>query len=306
MLQTVTGLVDESTAGRILVHEHILVGFIEDGKLTPQDYEKEDVINNILPLLLKLKESGCTTFVDCSPQYLGRDAFLLKQLSQKSGVLLVTNTGLYKSPYLPPYAYEESEHQLADRWINEARCGIEDSGVLPGFIKIALNDGPRINEVQLKILRAALRASLETGLPIQSHTVGGDAALHAYEIMQSTGFDPERFIWVHAQTCDDLTIHRRLAEAGVWISIDSILPDSYDRHAELLRQLREQGVGDRILLSQDTGWYNVGQPHGGKINPYHLLLTDFLPFALQIGFDPQWLDQCMTRHPFQAMRLRID
>lgn len=306
MLQTVTGPVYEHSAGRILVHEHILVGFIEDGKLTRQDYEEQDVIDNILPLLMKLKQSGCATFVDCSPEYLGRDPFLLKRLSLESGLFIVTNTGLYKSPYLPPYAYEESERQLADRWINEAHNGIEGSGVFPGFIKIAINDGPRIDETQQKILRAAIRTSLETGLPIQCHTVGGDAALHANEIMQLAGFDRERFIWVHAQTCIDMTVRRRLADEGMWISIDSILPGTYDKHIELLTQLRENGAGERILLSQDTGWYNVGQPNGGKINSYHHLLTDFLPYARQTGLDAQWLEQCITRHPYQAMRLRMD
>ncbi|MBA2940679.1 hypothetical protein HZF08_20555 [Paenibacillus sp. CGMCC 1.16610] len=61
MLQTVKGLIHEKEAGTILVHEHVLVGFVEDGKLTPNDYDRDEVVASILPLLLQLKEAGWYT-----------------------------------------------------------------------------------------------------------------------------------------------------------------------------------------------------------------------------------------------------
>jgi phosphotriesterase-related protein len=304
ILQTVTGLISEQEAGTILVHEHILVGFVEDGKLTPADYDRQEVVAMILPLLMQLKQAGCSTFVDCAPEYLGRDPIILKELSEKSGLYLITNTGFYKHPYLPAFAIQASEQELSDLWIREARDGIGESGVYPGYIKIALNDGTAINTMQQKILRAAIRTSLETDLPIQCHTIGGDTALHASEIMKQAGFNRERFIWVHAQTGKDLRVHKKLAEEGMWISIDSILPGTYDTHIELLKQLQTFGVSEKILISQDTGWYTVGEHKGGNIRPYHHLLTDFIPYALENGLDASWLKQCITRHPYQAMRKR--
>lgn len=73
-------------------------------------------------------------------------------------------------------------------------------------LHIITNDGTSINATQQKILRAAIRTSIETELPIQCHTIGGDNALHAGEIMKQAGFDRERFIWVHAQTGKDLAL----------------------------------------------------------------------------------------------------
>lgn len=306
MLQTVTGPISEQEAGTMLVHEHVLVGFVEDGKLTPEFYDRDEVVALILPLLLQLKDAGCSTFVDCAPEYLGRDSYILKELAEKSGLYLVTNTGFYKAPYLPPFVYQTAERELSDLWIREARDGIGNSGVRPGYIKIALNDGSSINETQLKILRAAIRTSFETGLPIQCHTIGGETALHACEIMRQSSFDRERFIWVHAQTGQDLTVHKQLASEGMWISIDSILPGTYDKHVELLRQLLASGVSRaRILLSQDTGWYTVGEEKGGNLRSYHHLLTDFLPYAASQGLDADWLKMCVTRHAYQAMRSRM-
>jgi predicted metal-dependent phosphotriesterase family hydrolase len=304
MLQTVTGSISSQEAGRILEHEHVLVGFVEDGKFTPELYDRSEVVDVILPLLAKLKEAGCSTLVDCAPQYLGRDPYVLKELSERSGVRLVTNTGFYKRPYLPPFVQESTEQELAKLWTKEALDGIGESGVYPGFIKIALNDGQAVDEIQLKILRAALRTSLETGLPIQCHTIGSDVALHAYEVMEREHFDQERFIWIHAQTFNDDEVYRRLAGAGGWISIDDILTNNYRNRADLLTRLRNIGIGDRLLLSQDTGWYNVGQPRGGGTNPYHLLFTDFFPAAAAEGLDSQWLEECVTDHAFRAMSRR--
>lgn len=304
MLRTVTGLLDAEGAGRILEHEHILVGFIEDGKLTREDYDEEEVVAAIAPLLLEVKAAGGGTLVDCSPEYLGRDPYLLRRLSELTGVHLVTNTGFYKKPYLPAFVYEVGERELAQLWTREALYGIGDSGVYPGFIKIALNDGAVIDETQLKILRAAMRTSLETGLPIQCHTIGPEVAMHAYEIMNDSHFDMSRFIWVHAQTFQDDDIYRRLADAGGWISIDSISMEKYREHAALLARLQEIGIAERILLSQDTGWYNVGQPNGGTIRPYHPLLSEFIPAAAADGLNAHWLERCVTEHAFSALSIR--
>ncbi len=304
MLQTVTGSIDAKQAGSMLVHEHVLVGFVEDGRLTPDQYDQAEVVAAIAPLLLQLKEAGCSTMVDCAPDCLGRDPYILRQLSEQTGIYLLTNTGYYKEPFLPTFVYDIPERDLADLWKREAEQGIGESGVYPGFIKIALNDGSAIDEIQLKILRAAMRASLDTGLPIQCHTIGSDVAMHAYDVMKQEVFDQERFIWVHAQTFQDDDVYRRLADEGGWISVDSISMKHYREQVDLLNQLHRLGICKQVLLSQDTGWYNVGQPGGGTINPYHHLFTDFLPAAAADGVDASWLQQCVSSHAFQAMRLR--
>lgn len=300
---TVNGAITLEAAGRMLVHEHVLVGFIEDGKLTPNDYIREEVIEKVLPHLLKLREVGGQTFMDCSPEYLGRDPYLLKELASLSGLHIVTNTGIYKAPYLPSFVYTMTEQELAKVWIREAKYGIGESGVYPGFIKIAVNDN-RINETQQTILKAAMRASLETGLPIQCHTVGKDTILHLVELLNEVKFDYDRFTWVHAQTCPDMEVHRTLVEQGMWISIDSIKPGNYQHHVELLHQLKLLGVGERVLLSQDTGWFTVGEEHGGEISSYHYLFEEFFPYAAENGISSSWLEQCVTVNAFEAMRLR--
>lgn len=325
-IQTVLGIVDAAEIGRMLPHEHLLVAFIEEGNFSAADYDQSEVVEMMLPLLMKLKDEGCGGFVDCSPIYLGRDPYLLRELSEKSGIHIMTNTGFYKTPYLAPEVHVMSSKEMAELWISEAKDGIGKSGVRPGFIKIAVNEG-RVNPLQEKILYAAVQASLETGLPIQCHTVGAEAAAHVGELLETCSFDCEKWIWVHAQTafiqeiqqlsaqkCEiteggshaDLELFQRLGDRGMWISIDHLHPPAYEQGFALLQGLVDCGLTDRLLLSQDSGWYNVGQERGGLINPFHLLFQEFLPYAQARGWSKEMLERLIVFNPAMAMRLRTE
>ena len=113
MIQTVLGEISKDELGIVLPHEHILVGFIEDGKLTKDDYNREEVIRIMLPYLKQLAAAGCSTLAECTPEFLGRDPQLLAELSRLSGLHIITNTGYYQSPYLAPFVYEMSPEALA-------------------------------------------------------------------------------------------------------------------------------------------------------------------------------------------------
>lgn len=64
-----------------------------------------------------------------------------------------------------------------------------------------------------------------------------------------------------------------LGKQGMWIEIDSVGSIPYEEHVDLLKQLIEKDVIDKLLISQDAGWYNIGEYEGGNIRPYHRLLT---------------------------------
>lgn len=303
MIQTVLGPIGEGEVGITLAHEHILVGFIEDGRIRPEDYDRDEVEEVMLPYLERLKDAGCSTLVECTPEYLGRDPELLRRLSQKSGLHLLTNTGFYQKPYLAPCVYEMEEKEMGDIWIKEFRNGIGESGIKPGFIKIALNSG-QLLPVQKKILGAALRTSEETGLVIQAHTVGGEAVLQATEIIRERGLDMERFIWVHGDSEPDLSYHRRVGEQGMWIEVDSIGTRPFEDHCRILAKLVEMGFEDQMLISQDAGWYNIGQERGGKVRPYHPLLTEFVPFAQSWGIREEIFHKLLVLNPAKAFSIR--
>ena len=109
-VQTVTGPVPVSKLGRTLTHEHVLVDFIGAEAVSRSRYKSDDVFLAALPKLKEAAASGCETFVDCTPAYLGRDPVLLQRLSKASGLKILTNTGYYgaaNDKFVPKHSFAE-------------------------------------------------------------------------------------------------------------------------------------------------------------------------------------------------------
>jgi phosphotriesterase-related protein len=279
----------------ILVHEHVLVDFVGAEGVSRSRYQRADVVRAAKPRLDAIVKLGCRRMLECTPNYLGRDPQLLAELSQACGLEIWTNTGLYAAreyKHLPDFVKQESPLELAKRWVSEWRQGVE--GVKPRFIKIGVNRGP-LGDLDKKLVEAAGIASQETGLTIASHTVGGAAAQEQVEILRRTGCPLGRFVWVHANNEKDHRIHREVAEAGAWVEFDGINDKSVAWHKECVEFMAGAGLLGRVLISQDTGWYRVGEPGGGTFNGYDYIYTGFLPQIRQ-----EWWGKLMWENPRAA------
>lgn len=262
----------------VLVHEHVLVDFGGWRVATPSRYDRQEVIRAALPKLRELKPLGCRRLQECTPNFLGRDPVLLARLQELSGIEIWTNTGIYGAADrkgVPDFAYHETAGQLARRWIEEWKRGID--GVKPRFIKTAVNVFP-LEPIDVKLVEAACLTSRETGLVICSHTNGGGrAALAQLEIAARMKVAASKFVWVHAQNEKDHSFHRTAAQAGAWVEFDGINARSAAWHLDCVQFMQEQRLSHRTLISQDSGWYRVGEPGGGRYNGYTFIYTDFLP-----------------------------
>jgi len=284
--------------GSTLVHEHILVDFIGAGKASPSRYDPDEVYRLALPKLKEIAGLGCRRLHECTPNFLGRDPRLLRRLADASGLEIWTNTGLYAARdfiFLPPYARTESANQLARRFMNEAKNGLID-GIKPRFIKIGVDRGP-LPPLSRKLVQAAAIASRETGLPLASHTGNGPAALEQLEILSKAKCPLEHFVWVHAQNETNLDVHAQVVRAGAWVELDGISPRSADHHLRSLHSLSDQNLLSKALISQDSGWYHVGEPNGGNFRGYSYIYTDFVP-RLPAG----WAKILLVDNPAAAFR----
>jgi phosphotriesterase-related protein len=271
----------------ILVHEHVMVDFGGTGK-----YDPDEVFRLARPKLEEVARLGCRRFLECTPAFLGRDPRLMVRLAEAVGMEIWTNTGIYgaaNQKYVPDFARRETAAQLAARWVREARDGVD--GVKPRFIKTGVNRGP-LDELDRKLVRAAAIASRETGLTVASHTGNGAAALEQLEIVREEKLAPEKFVWVHAQSEKDHAIHEKLARAGAWLEFDGINAKSADWHLECVRFMASRDLLGRTLISQDSGWYRVGEPGGGDFRGYTYIYTDFLP-----RLEAPWRRQLMWENP---------
>jgi phosphotriesterase-related protein len=276
----------------ILVHEHVMVDFIGADRIGPGRYSPDEVFRVARPKLEEVNRLGCRRLIECTPNYLGRDPELLARLAGATGVELWTNTGLYGASdhkFVPRFAQTETADQLARRWIREAREPWK-----PRFIKTGVNRGP-LDALDRKLVTAAAITSRETGLPIACHTGDGLAALDELEIVGEARVNPSKLIWVHAQNEKDHAIHEKMARSGAWVEFDGIGPKSAAWHVECVRFMASQGLLAHTLISQDSGWYHVGEPGGGDYRGYTYIYTDFLP-----QLDPAWSETLMWTNPRAA------
>ncbi|MBI4165830.1 MAG: phosphotriesterase [Acidobacteria bacterium] len=302
---TVLGPVPARDLGRVLMHEHVLGDFIGADQVSPERYDGEEVFKKALPHLEKLKAAGCDTLVECTPVYLGRDAALLCRLAKASGLKIVTNTGYYgaaNDKYVPRFAYSESADEIALRWVREFEDGIPPDNIRPGLMKIGVDSG-RLSEIDAKLVRAAARCHKRTGLAIASHTGDGVAAMAELDILKEEAVDASAFIWVHAQSEKDRTIHERAAKLGAWVEFDGVSPATTSQHVDLVLHMKHIGLLHRVLISQDAGWYHVGEPGGGEYRGHEFLFTDFLPALRKAGLGEKDVHTLLEKNPAGALAL---
>jgi phosphotriesterase-related protein len=310
----VTGPVPANEMGLTLIHEHVLVDFIGADSTGYQRWDKEEAAERIAPFLTEVGQLGVKTIIECTPAYLGRDPLLLKMLSERTGVQLVTNTGYYGAygnRYIPESFYGMTARELAGIWIDEFENGIEESGVRPGFIKIAVDPDDTLSPEHIKIVTAAAYTHNVTGLVIASHTGPDKPAFMQIDILKSHGVSPSSFIWVHAQR-GTLEGNTRAAKMGTWISLDNVNttrePEaefSVEWYAERVVALKKAGCLNRVLLSHDAGWYSVGQENGGEFRGYTGIFKALIPALEALGLTQPEIDQLLIVNPREAFSINI-
>jgi len=307
LIITVTGEIPASEIGKTLHHEHLLVDFIGADSTGYHRWDKNEVVEKVLPYLLEIKKLGYKTLVECTPAYLGRDPELMKMLSEKSGIQIITNTGYYSAvggKYIPKHAFTESAEQLAARWIDEAKNGIEGTGIYPGFIKIAV-EGKPLEEIHRKVVEAACITHKATGLVIMSHTGPALPAFQEIEILKQNGVHPSAFIWTHAQNESDFNKHIEAAKMGAWIGFDNFNPDQLERYVEFAQLMKKEGLLGKVLFSHDAGWFRPGEPNGGEFRGFTEIEEILIPALEKNGISQHDIYQLFTVNPTEAFKVKI-
>ena len=304
---TVSGEIPASEIGKTLHHEHLLVDFIGADSTGYHRWDKNEVVEKVLPYLLEIKKLGYKTLVECTPAYLGRDPELLKILVEKSGVQIIPNTGYYSAvgaKFIPKHGFTETAEQLAERWIAEAKNGIEDSGVYPGFIKIAVERNP-LEEINRKVVKAAAITHKETGLIIMSHTGLAIPAFQQLDILKEHGVHPSAFIWTHAHNEQDFNKHIEAAKMGTWIAFDNFKPDRLERYVEFALLMKKEGMLNKVLFSHDAGWYKPGEIDGGNFRGFTEIEELLIPALEKNGLSQHDIYQLFVANPAEAFKVKI-
>ncbi len=286
--------------GMILPHEHVFVDLRTCDQPGYAQAEAKDVIALMGPELTAARAVGVTALVECTPVGVGRRADILKAVSDATGMPLVVPTGIYREPWVPDWAHAASEGALCDWMLGELNRQIEQSGVRAGFVKLSAGDDG-ITDCEAKILRAAAHAARDTGAAIGSHTIRGQVVRDQIEIIERSGYTAERFIWIHASAEPDFALNLDLARRGAWIEYDWIGDPATDAgFVDRIERMLDAGLGDRLLLSHDRGWYDPAQPGGGTPKPFTYISQHFLPKLRAAGLDDDTIRMLTHDNPFRA------
>jgi phosphotriesterase-related protein len=313
IIMTVLGPIPASEMGTTLSHEHVLVDFIGADSTGYHRWDKQEVVNSVLPYLTEIQEHQVSTLIECTPAFLGRDPWLLKTLSKETGMHLVTNTGFYGAHgnrFIPAKFLKLSAEELSHLWADEFENGIEGSGVMPGFIKIGVEGDEKLSNDHVKIITAAALTHQKTGLVIASHTGREAPAFEQISILQAHGVDPSSFIWVHAQH-GSLEGNIRAAKLGAWISLDNVnlnrqQGSEYDVawYADRIQDMKKAGFLNRVLISHDAGWYKPGEENGGSFRGFTGIFTSLIPALKELDFSQEDINLLLELNPRKAFSIR--
>jgi phosphotriesterase-related protein len=201
---------------------------------------------------------------------------------------------------------------LTDFFLREINQGIDGTGIKAGVIKIGIitNHVTALEEIGL---RAAVRASKATGLPIRIHT---DAAHRAGEsdavILEDEGMNPSRVSFDHSDDSGDMDYFSGLVRRGYSLGMDHVhrglLPNikpSFERRAECIKLLVDAGFADKIFLSHDSefgGSLLPAETRGfrEKLDPPDGMLfitRKLIPYLKQIGVSDRNIHTMTVENP---------
>ncbi|MFF0334780.1 phosphotriesterase [Streptomyces fimicarius] len=302
-LRTVTGsLAPEAVHGPVLPHEHLVLDLDRagDGAAVLDPERHAAAVSGELEELRR--RFGLALVIELTCRGMGRDVTALARLSRETGVPVVAATGWYYEPFHTPEIDTADVEQLTAVLVREIEDGVGATGVRPGVLGEIGSHGDVPTPSETKVLRAAGRAALATGLPLATHAQLGRGGTAQLELLTGEGLPAERICVGHQDLLDDPGVHRELAARGAYVAFDTVGKESYqsDRtRLRLLTALIEAGHADRALLSCDISRHGYLRAEGGQ--GYGHLFERFLPGLRAAGADDDLVDLLTRRNPLRFL-----
>ncbi|MGW6024087.1 phosphotriesterase family protein [Streptomyces sp. NPDC055099] len=294
-VRTVLGDIDPAGLGTCDAHDHL---FLTSPQLPGQELDSPTAAAQELAAF---RNAGGESLIQWTPHGMGRRAADLPELSQTSGVRIVTATGLHQAAHYAPELLDRLRADgLADLFAREITKGIADTGVRAGLIKVA-GGFHGLDAHARWTMEAAAETHHATGAPIAVHLELGTGALDVLDLLcGELSVPPDRLILGHLNRLPDLAIHRQAAETGAYLAFDG---PSRAHHAtdwrmpEAVQTLVEVGFADQLLLGGDTTTAGARAVNGGPGLPY--LLRRVRP-RLELAVREELVERILRDNPARA------
>jgi len=336
---TVKGPVSPEEMGITLPHEHILVdqshyvvaeqsaGYLSDSPLSLDTIPlaksdpralRDNIIMQDITLATKelgyFAEKGGGSVVDLTNIGLGRNPVGLKEISESTGLHIVTSTGFYVEYAHPPFVKDASIEELTNLMVMELTEGINGTGIRAGMIG-EIGTSSELTAQEEKVLRAAARAQLKTGAPMNVHlaTMKGREGPKVLTILDKEGVNLNRVVLSHMDfVIDDPGHLKKCANQGVFIEFDSFgeeftvesknfVPPGYQEKVTALKRLIDDGFEEQLLISQDVCYKIALKAYGGQ--GYDHILRTILFMMKKAGIDDETISTLMVKNPARLLTM---
>ena len=264
----------------------------------------------------EFRSRGGGTIVEVTNQSIGRDVDALARLSRATGVNVVAATGYYIDASHTPWLRQATIDEIAAVMARDISAGVDGTGIRAGIIgEIGVSDP--ITESEIKVLRAAARAQIETGAAITIHNAarnGARSGTQVADVLEEEGTDLTRVVMGHMEnSIDSPQHHRDLARRGCFIQFDMFGQDEFEsafpyihagdaQRTRAVRSLVDDGFGSQILLSHDVCYLLHLQRYGGY-GYGHLLRNVRLRFIHE-GMPEEVFWSILTDNPRRVIPMR--
>jgi len=293
-VQTVLGLIDGNELGLTLPHEHLLLDLtvrfkLPDDSISTRIRAREKVslenigwlrfhlFENLDNLMLdneelaikeayRFKLTGGKSIVDVTNWGIGQDPQALVRIARATGLNIIMGTGYYTMDSgCAEVLKNKTEEEIFNDIVRDVMEGTD--GICPGIIGEIGADSWPLHDIEMKSLRAAVRAQRATGAALTIHPGRfEESPLQILKIIDKAGADLSRAVIEHIdRTAYSFESMVAMAKTGCYLEFDCFSMEGYyprrygvfDTPNDATRvnyiiRLIDKGYLNQILIGTDT------------------------------------------------------
>ena len=316
LVNTVCGQMDIEELGFISPHEHILFS-ARDNCIEEETEELKDYRHFGGSTIMEMSTPEICTY-DVKEERIA----ILRRLSEESGVNIIYGAGFYKEPRLPQIVKDASIDELKDEIERELLEGRGPDHIRAGFIGEVGSSNYTVYGTEEKVLRAAGRASAETGYGISTHTGRGTMYREQLAFFEEEGADLSHVIIGHQDVYPRLEERMEAYEyiffKGAGVQFDCFGKRGFfeiendieygqkfpydEERAMMIRRFVDMGYIRQIFISCDIDGRTLLKKWGGWGHSH--LITTGLPLLRKAGLSWEEIDQITRINPKEFLRVR--
>ncbi len=280
-VMTVTGPISSDELGFTLAHEHIYLDLMRDR------WHVNNLLNDIEMAEIEVQryaDTGGRTLVDLTSGGLkGNDQDLVfdkdlnhlkhpeavRAMSKKTRLNIVLGCGWYRESYYAPRLWQMKTGEIEEEIVRDLTEGIDGTSVRAGIIGEIGAHFNRLSAIEERVLRAAGRAQVKTGVGLVTHATLGPHGLDQLDVLVQEGVDPRRVAIAHSGAFPIHSYHAEIARRGAFVSFDrmGMLPtfNDFERDCTLrrIKMIIDAGYIRNLLLSHDVCYRSDYAMNGG-------------------------------------------